>query len=123
MCHCSCTLGAFLRATPSFLSVAPPQVCTKDSTQMQSGRQAPIPGIRPLSTEAPCSSTSAGSFLSFVPSQGYKRQYLNARSFLSFVPTHQVCYARILDAKRKFLESALKYYDLSQLDKRSLGDK
>ena len=33
----------------------------------------------------------------------------------------QVCYARILDAKRKFLEAALKYYDLSQLDKHDLG--
>ncbi|CAI5511594.1 unnamed protein product [Closterium sp. Naga37s-1] len=34
---------------------------------------------------------------------------------------HQVCYARILDSKRKFLEAALKYYDLSQLDQRELG--
>lgn len=32
-------------------------------------------------------------------------------------PTHppqpQTCYARILDAKRRFLESALRYYELS----------
>ncbi|CAI7869504.1 unnamed protein product, partial [Closterium sp. NIES-54] len=34
---------------------------------------------------------------------------------------YKVCYARILDSKRKFLEAALKYYDLSQLDQRELG--
>ena len=28
---------------------------------------------------------------------------------------HKVCYARILDAKRKFLEAASRYYSLSQL--------
>ena len=28
---------------------------------------------------------------------------------------HKVCYARILDAKRKFLEAATRYYQLSQL--------
>ena len=27
---------------------------------------------------------------------------------------YQVCYARILDAKRKFLEAAVRYHDLSQ---------
>ncbi|CAI6000522.1 unnamed protein product [Closterium sp. NIES-65] len=36
---------------------------------------------------------------------------------------YKVCYARILDSKRKFLEAALKYYDLSQLDQRELGGK
>ena len=38
-------------------------------------------------------------------------------SFLS-----QVCYARILDLKRKFLEAALRYYDISQIEKRQIGD-
>merc|ERR1711920_952038 len=28
---------------------------------------------------------------------------------------HKVCYARILDAKRKFLEAASRFYQLSQL--------
>jgi hypothetical protein len=28
---------------------------------------------------------------------------------------HKVCYARILDAKRKFLEAAGRYYSLSQI--------
>jgi COP9 signalosome complex subunit 4 len=28
----------------------------------------------------------------------------------------QVCYARILDSKRKFLEAATRYYELSQLE-------
>ncbi|KAH7439959.1 hypothetical protein KP509_04G084400 [Ceratopteris richardii] len=31
---------------------------------------------------------------------------------------YKVCYARILDMKRKFLEAALRYYELSQLEKR-----
>lgn len=31
---------------------------------------------------------------------------------------YKVCYARILDLKRKFLEAALRYYELSQLEKR-----
>lgn len=34
----------------------------------------------------------------------------------------QVCYARILDLKRKFLEAALRYYDISQIEKRQIGD-
>lgn len=33
----------------------------------------------------------------------------------------QVCYARILDSKRKFLEAALRYYELSQLEKREIS--
>lgn len=33
----------------------------------------------------------------------------------------KVCYARILDSKRKFLEAALRYYELSQLEKREIG--
>nr|KAJ0227013.1 hypothetical protein LSAT_V11C100007850 [Lactuca sativa] len=33
-----------------------------------------------------------------------------------------VCYARILDLKRKFLEAALRYYDISQIEKRQIGD-
>ena len=35
----------------------------------------------------------------------------------------QVCYARILDMKRKFLEAALRYYEISQIEKRQIGDK
>lgn len=37
-------------------------------------------------------------------------------------PYCQVCYARILDLKRKFLEAALRYYDISQIQKRQIGD-
>jgi len=43
--------------------------------------------------------------------------------FSIFVPIcFQVCYARILDLKRKFLEAALRYYDISQIEKRKIGD-
>ncbi|KAL2924257.1 COP9 signalosome complex subunit 4 [Bienertia sinuspersici] len=35
---------------------------------------------------------------------------------------YKVCYARILDLKRKFLEAALRYYDISQIEKRKIGD-
>ncbi|XP_058077360.1 COP9 signalosome complex subunit 4 isoform X2 [Magnolia sinica] len=41
--------------------------------------------------------------------------FINKASFL-------VCYARILDLKRKFLEAALRYYDISQIEKRQIGD-
>ncbi|KAE9457053.1 hypothetical protein C3L33_11036, partial [Rhododendron williamsianum] len=41
--------------------------------------------------------------------------FINKASFL-------VCYARILDLKRKFLEAALRYYDISQIQKRQIGD-
>ncbi|KAB5527864.1 hypothetical protein DKX38_021711 [Salix brachista] len=34
----------------------------------------------------------------------------------------RVCYARILDLKRKFLEAALRYYDISQIEKRKIED-
>lgn len=34
----------------------------------------------------------------------------------------KVCYARILDLKRKFLEAALRYYDISHIEKRQIGD-
>lgn len=36
---------------------------------------------------------------------------------------YKVCYARILDMKRKFLEAALRYYEISQIEKRQIGDK
>lgn len=36
---------------------------------------------------------------------------------------YRVCYARILDAKRKFLEAALRYYQLSQVDAGNVGGK
>lgn len=39
------------------------------------------------------------------------------------LPFCKVCYARILDLKRKFLEAALRYYDISQIEKRQIGDK
>ncbi|KAJ4842079.1 hypothetical protein Tsubulata_009429, partial [Turnera subulata] len=35
---------------------------------------------------------------------------------------YKVCYARILDLKRKFLEAALRYYDISQIEKRQIED-
>lgn len=35
---------------------------------------------------------------------------------------YKVCYARILDMKRKFLEAALRYYEISQIEKRQIGD-
>lgn len=35
---------------------------------------------------------------------------------------HKVCYARILDSKRKFLEAATRYHQLSQLTTRTFGD-
>jgi COP9 signalosome complex subunit 4 len=34
---------------------------------------------------------------------------------------HKVCYARILDSKRKFLEAGTRYYQLSQLQGKSFG--
>jgi len=34
---------------------------------------------------------------------------------------HKVCYARILDSKRKFLEAATRYHQLSQLTTRTFG--
>lgn len=36
---------------------------------------------------------------------------------------HKVCYARILDAKRKFLEAATRFYQLSTLQTRTFGAK
>ncbi|XP_062210228.1 COP9 signalosome complex subunit 4-like [Phragmites australis] len=35
---------------------------------------------------------------------------------------YKVCYARILDLKRRFLEAALRYYDISQIEQRQIGD-
>ncbi|KAI5353886.1 PREDICTED: COP9 signalosome [Prunus dulcis] len=35
---------------------------------------------------------------------------------------YKVCYARILDLKRRFLEAALRYYEFSQIEKRQIGD-
>ncbi|XVF63898.1 hypothetical protein PTKIN_Ptkin09bG0123500 [Pterospermum kingtungense] len=59
--------------------------------------------------------------------------FINKASFLSWKTSHslvyfflspcfQVCYARILDLKRKFLESALRYFNISQIEKRQIGD-
>ena len=35
---------------------------------------------------------------------------------------YKTCYARILDAKRRFLEAATRYYELSQMGGRKIGD-
>uniref|UniRef100_A0A3Q7G7A5 PSMD12/CSN4-like N-terminal domain-containing protein n=1 Tax=Solanum lycopersicum TaxID=4081 RepID=A0A3Q7G7A5_SOLLC len=35
---------------------------------------------------------------------------------------YKVYYARILDLKRKFLETVLRYFDISQMEKRLIGD-
>ncbi|KAG4947437.1 hypothetical protein JHK87_043444 [Glycine soja] len=55
--------------------------------------------------------------------------FINKASFLVNNSQHEVlnlkykvCYARILDLKRKFLEAALRYYDISQIEKRKIGD-
>ncbi|KAG6608525.1 COP9 signalosome complex subunit 4, partial [Cucurbita argyrosperma subsp. sororia] len=55
--------------------------------------------------------------------------FINKASFLVSYSQHEVlnlhykvCYARILDLKRKFLEAALRYYDISQIEKRQIGD-
>ncbi|XP_020104698.1 COP9 signalosome complex subunit 4 isoform X2 [Ananas comosus] len=55
--------------------------------------------------------------------------FINKASFLVSTSQHEVlnlqykvCYARILDLKRKFLEAALRYYDISQIEKRQIGD-
>lgn len=50
------------------------------------------------------------------------RLALSVSPFLKFSVSSQVCYARILDLKRKFLEAALRYYDISQIEKRQIGD-
>ena len=34
---------------------------------------------------------------------------------------YKTCYARILDSKRRFLEAAARYYELSQVGKRVIG--
>ncbi|KAJ7294929.1 hypothetical protein O6H91_01G067900 [Diphasiastrum complanatum] len=54
--------------------------------------------------------------------------YIKKASFLvnsckdeALILQYKVCYARILDSKRKFLEAALRYYELSQLEKREIG--
>ena len=48
--------------------------------------------------------------------------YIKKASFLVDLSTSEetrlqfkVCYARILDAKRKFLEAAMRYYEISQI--------
>ncbi|XP_042492108.1 COP9 signalosome complex subunit 4 [Macadamia integrifolia] len=55
--------------------------------------------------------------------------FINKASFLVTNSQHEVlnlqykvCYARILDLKRRFLEAALRYYDISQIEKRQIGD-
>ncbi|TYI42993.1 hypothetical protein ES332_A01G138000v1 [Gossypium tomentosum] len=55
--------------------------------------------------------------------------FINKASFLINNSQHEVlilqykvCYARILDMKRKFLEAALRYYDISQIEKWQIGD-
>ncbi|XWS14597.1 hypothetical protein CRYUN_Cryun35bG0023400 [Craigia yunnanensis] len=55
--------------------------------------------------------------------------FINKASFLLSDSQHKVlilqykvCYAWILDLKRKFLEAALRYYGISQIEKRQIGD-
>ncbi|KAF9611479.1 hypothetical protein IFM89_032449 [Coptis chinensis] len=55
--------------------------------------------------------------------------FINKASFLVSGSQHEVlnlqykvCYARILDLKRKFLEAALRYYDISQIEQRQIGE-
>ncbi|RXH91220.1 hypothetical protein DVH24_020243 [Malus domestica] len=55
--------------------------------------------------------------------------FIHKASFLITTIQHEVltleykiCYARILDLKRRFLEAALRYYDFSQIEKRQIGD-
>ncbi|KAK3150765.1 hypothetical protein QOZ80_3AG0237410 [Eleusine coracana subsp. coracana] len=55
--------------------------------------------------------------------------FINKASFLVTNSQHEVlnlqykvCYARILDLKRKFLEAALRYYDISQIEQRKIGE-
>ncbi|KAG0455613.1 hypothetical protein HPP92_024905 [Vanilla planifolia] len=55
--------------------------------------------------------------------------FINKASFLVGNSTHEavslkykMCYARILDLKRKFLEAALRYYDISQIEKYHSND-
>ncbi|THU71020.1 hypothetical protein C4D60_Mb08t31130 [Musa balbisiana] len=55
--------------------------------------------------------------------------FINKASFLVNNSQHEVlnlqykvCYARILDLKRKFLEAALHYYGISQIEQRQIGD-
>eukprot|EP00252_Welwitschia_mirabilis_P006340 TRINITY_DN17193_c0_g2_i1.p1 TRINITY_DN17193_c0_g2~~TRINITY_DN17193_c0_g2_i1.p1 ORF type:complete len:402 (+),score=73.31 TRINITY_DN17193_c0_g2_i1:71-1276(+) len=56
--------------------------------------------------------------------------YIKRASFLvnnsqdkSLILEYKVCYARILDMKRRFLEAAVRYYEISQIEKRQIGDK
>ncbi|CAN7027410.1 hypothetical protein BRARA_F03828 [Brassica rapa] len=55
--------------------------------------------------------------------------YINKASFLVNSSQNEVlnlqykvCHARILDMKRKFLDAALRYYSISQIEKRQIGD-
>ncbi|KMZ59149.1 COP9 signalosome complex subunit 4, partial [Zostera marina] len=55
--------------------------------------------------------------------------FINKASFLVTNSSHEVLiwqykvyYARILDLKRKFQEAALRYYEISQIEKRQIGD-
>ncbi|KAM1176713.1 hypothetical protein PS1_016466 [Malus domestica] len=55
--------------------------------------------------------------------------FIHKASFLITTIQHEVltleykiCYARILDLKRRFSEAALRYYDFSQIEKRQIGD-
>jgi COP9 signalosome complex subunit 4 len=55
--------------------------------------------------------------------------FINKASFLVTNSRHEVlnlqykvCYARVLDLKRKFLEAALRYYEISQIEQRQIGE-
>lgn len=48
------------------------------------------------------------------PASSLKEEYVAQDQVLEL--QYKTCYARILDAKRRFLEAATRYYDLSQIE-------
>ncbi|PRQ53449.1 putative proteasome component (PCI) domain, ubiquitin-conjugating enzyme/RWD [Rosa chinensis] len=98
--------------------------------------------LKDLQKDPPTSCSAGGVFLitiHFPPDYPFKppkdddavnaEAFINKASFLVSSSQHEVlnlqykvCYARILDLKRKFLEAALCYYDISQIEKRQIGD-
>ncbi|OMO87617.1 hypothetical protein CCACVL1_08883 [Corchorus capsularis] len=79
--------------------------------------------------------SKAAQMLSGIDLDSGMRSEINAEAFINkasflvsnsqhevLILQYKVCYARILDLKRKFLEAALRYYDISQIEKRQIGD-
>lgn len=48
------------------------------------------------------------------PASSLEEEYVAQDQVLEL--QYKTCYARILDAKRRFLEAATRYYDLSQIE-------